>query len=309
MGFIKVKKRDLILNTPFNYSFFLKENFNNLRTSIKKFGVLTPVFVFKRDGNIIPFTGFKRIFFSENEIPILFFERNKDIDYFKLAITENISHRDLNLIEISNLLQNILSLGYEKNIIYSEIYPIIGLNPNKIDLDFMFSVNLLPLDCKKYIASGKFSIKALRILLKFPENLRGDLFMFSKNMRFNTNQEMKFFRYIFNLWKKGEKIEDIIREFGELNSKKISLPQKAEKVLEQLESKDFPLQYQYKNKFFDFLDRFNYPSSLKVFYPNSFEEKKIKMELEVTPDNLRDIIVFFKNLEDNNFFERLDELI
>ncbi len=311
MKVIEIEVSKLKLDTPFNYSFFPEEEFSFLKESIKRLGVLSPIFIFKEEKEFIPFSGFKRIFFSnENDnIPAIIFDERDPAELFKISIFENISHRTLNYVEITKIIKSLISFGIVEDKLYGEFFPFLGLNANKVDLNFFENIFLLNLDCKKYIARGDFSVKSLKILFKFPRDIRSTIFLLSKRLCLNKNREVIFLNHLFELWKKGEEIGMVFKRVEEFLKEDIPLPQRADKVLNYLESKNFPLQFSYRKKFYKFLKEFNCPGDVKVFYPRSFEERKLRMEINLTPENLKDVIVFLKEMKDNNFFKGMSELI
>lgn len=175
-------------DTTFSFSF--PQELDRLTESISKMGLFHPILLYhKRIA-----CGRRRILSCKKlgwkEIPVGIIEgTHTEIEIFKLNLEDNLSIRELNIIEKSKILNKLLNLWQvpQENII-KEYLPLLKIPANIKYLNKYLWLNDLSEELTGMLIKGKVSLDTLNITRDWPENIRDKILNLALSFGFGTNK-------------------------------------------------------------------------------------------------------------------------
>jgi len=148
--YVKLSKIDL---DDKRCCFSYPEKSDQLKRSIEKHGFMCPVILKKRGEKYFVVSGFRRLSAAVSlridDVPALITEKD-DFSCFEFAVFENLSSRELNVFEISNILAKLSGVFEIKtDIMLTHYLPLFGYNGHKRILDRLFFIRSLSKDQKE----------------------------------------------------------------------------------------------------------------------------------------------------------------
>ncbi|HBD93339.1 MAG: hypothetical protein A2015_10515 [Spirochaetes bacterium GWF1_31_7] len=166
-GFVELNIDEIIANPNQPRKEFDIDALHNLSQSIKNFGVIQPISVYKEDGKYIIIAGERRYRASKlaglEKIPAIIKDLSKK-EQFEMSIVENIQREDLNTIEEAIAFQSLIETY---NMTHDHLAERIGKSRTSITN----TLRLLNLDVQiqKWIIDGKITAGHARSILSIPE--------------------------------------------------------------------------------------------------------------------------------------------
>ncbi len=316
----KLEKVDInsidIKDNTFNFTFPVK--INEITESIKKVNLLNSVILFENSGKYRIISGLKRVlaFRSLSLETIEAFVYRKDsiseLEAFMIAVFDNKSIRRLNIVEKSVILNR---LKMYHNLIDSEIIenymPIIGLERSGKLLNDYLALSKFDNDLKECIVNRDIPIKILSLLASVSDEKLSLISMIITKLNLGSNKIKELVRLVDEIVEKDNVSINGLREDlnidAELNSERITLSQKWEKIVCSLREKRFPMWSRIEKSLLRNVSSLNLPKNMRFSYPPYLEGDKFKIEVEFSSsDELKEIA---NKLIDISKKEELSEII
>ena len=303
-------------DTTFIYTFPVK--IEGIIESIKRVGLLNPILLFEYDNKYKIISGFKRVLACKllcfDIIDAFVFESGSisELKAFMIAVYDNISIRELNIIEksiILNKLKNYHNLKY--NEIIRDFMPLIGLEPNKKLLEDYISLSKLDDDLKEHIVNREIPIKILSLIASISNDKLPLISELIIKLNLGANKIKELVNLIDEITER-DKI-DIERLRSDLNldsiikNERMTLSQKWERIVNSLRRKRFPMWSKIEKKLLRNISSLALPQNVNLSYPPYLEGDKFRIEMEFsTPDELKSV---GKKLIDISKKEELSEIV
>ena len=236
----------------FSYHFDLKK----LLISIKKFGLVCPVVVVKRDEpKYVLVSGWKRVLacleLSLTHVPVYLLDEQDDCRAFLLCLYENWAARNFNILEKAEILLKLNGfMGDEKKIV-KHYFPLLDIPATLSYFDTYLKIALLDPTWKKNIFKKKISLASVQLLTEFSPEDREPLLPLI--LPLNVNKLKQFLEDLYDLSKKTGDSPKVLLSAPDIlsvsQSENLSSLQKAEKVRSLVRAKRYPTLSSWKKSF------------------------------------------------------------
>jgi hypothetical protein len=175
---------------------------SNLLQSIRKIGLIQPLFLQKRDNSTFRIVdGFKRMAaLSElgiEPVPAFVTDQSNDVQVFKSGIEHNIALRSLHVMEIAGLIQKSeCCFSLNKTEIVQEFFPLLGFGANPKVYDLYAPLISLDPDWQQALRADQVSIEVAGSMVNETLETRQQFLRWINMMRLNKNQQRDFWQLI-----------------------------------------------------------------------------------------------------------------
>jgi len=236
----------------FSYHFDL----HKLLISIKKFGLVCPLVVVKRDeSKYVLVSGWKRVLacleLSLTHVPVYLLDEQDDCRAFLLCLYENWAARNFNILEKAEILLNLNGfMGNEKKIV-KHYFPLLDIPATLTYFDTYLKIALLDPTWKKIIFKKKIPLASVQLLTEFSPEDREPLLPLV--LPLNVNKLRQFLEDLYDLSKKTGDSPKVLLSAPDIlsvsQSENLSSLQKAEKIRSLLRAKRYPTLSSWKKSF------------------------------------------------------------
>jgi len=227
-----------------------------LLISIKKFGLVYPLVVVKRERpQYVIVSGWKRVLacleLSSMRVPVYLIDEQDDFRAFLLCLYENWAFRNFNILEKAEILLKLNGfMGDEKKIV-KQFFPLLDIPANLSYFDTYLKIALLNTTWKKIIFKKKIPLPSIQFLTEFsPEDRE---LLLPLILPLNVNKLKQFCEDLYDLAKRtGDSPKTLLsapKILSVSQSENLSSLQKAEKVRSLLREKRYPTLFLWKKSF------------------------------------------------------------
>lgn len=236
MKFTQIDPAEIELcDDRFRISFFYSGT--ELKDSIQDVGLLNPPVLTRREGQLILVSGWKRVLACLNLelrlIPIFIAGQKDDLELFTASVYENASVRSLSGIERAETLARLKKFGVSDAALVRRFFPLLGIPCNPEYLKLFISLAEFSSEEKKQMHQKNMSMAVLQALVFFDLGERELLLPWLQALGQNKQRELLNLLRDISLRDKQPLLAILnapqIRELA--SNDKLSLPQKAEKIL------------------------------------------------------------------------------
>lgn len=269
-------------DTTFCFSF--PQEADNLTESISKTGLIQPPIL--HENRIV--CGRRRILSCKKlgwkmiSVGIIE-EKQAEIEIFKLNLEDNLSTRELNIIEKSIILNKFLNLWRLSQEEIIKIYlPRLNIPPNIKYLKKYIWLEDLSNETKKMIIKNNISLDTLNITIDWPKNILYLVLGFG----FGNNKTSEILILLRDIsLKNNSPVEAPIHSEEWLrvkNNSQFSLYQKGIWLRDFLSGKRYPMHTEFKNKVKELIDRLKLPENVTIELKNllTWEDDTISLRLK-----------------------------
>ena len=273
---------------PFSFSF--PEFDQKLYDSISNIGLVNPPTLFseKNGSRFLIVSGFRRILACKKlgmkTLPCLIIEKEKRCNekLIILNIKINLSHRELNVIEMANLFNLLKETGIPGETIISKFMPELKLSKSRKIYEDILSIHSLDMDCKLRIIEWGLPMNTSAALSRYSKTERDSMMKLAETLLpgLNRFKEIMMLLEEVALMQKLS-IKDIINhyliDFAKDNA--LGKKERAEKIRLRLKELKYPKLTKREKKWGEFVKNLHLPQEIKITAPSLTEGKKIKIEI------------------------------
>lgn len=304
----KIPLEDIELNDQrFRISFFC--SLNLLSQSIQAVGLIYPPVVTLRNGFMVPVTGWRRILACKqllmSPIPVFVSKETDDLKSFKLAIFENLTSREFDLIERAEIVSRLKKFGEAEEKIIKKYLPLLRIPPTYDYYDLYKKISQMR-KAEKYILSQKKMVLAVvELLVQFSPKERKLFFPLLVCLSRNKQKELLETAKEISL-KRDIPVSEIFSSEeikGVLHSGNFSTIQKADRIRELLKKKRFPLLSDREKSFEYSKKKLKWPRDIDLSPTPYYEDNMahIKFSFSGYKDYLKKISVLRSMAEKDEF--------
>ncbi|MFH1630278.1 MAG: ParB N-terminal domain-containing protein [Pseudomonadota bacterium] len=258
--------------------------------SIENVDLINPPILRKdNQGNITIIAGYRRIKAMKSlkrgraACRILSGRDISPLKCLQLNLYDNLSIRTLNQVEKAMILTRLSSLvSRDETMAY--YMPLLGLPSNEETLLFFLRVERdLGKTEKEFLAQGRLSLQATKMLLEVDEASRSAILGFLSDIKLNTNQQTQYIDYLIDLAHiECKSIPQILGEkvlTGICSDTHMNGPQKGRAILRNLRARRNPSLVSAEKRFNKTLSGLNLPVGVQVNAPPYFEGTDYRLEV------------------------------
>lgn len=201
------------------------------------------------------------------------------------AFHENRAVRSFNDVEKAMILKR-LETHLGKRDVLERFMPMLGLPCHEKTLDFYLNLAGMKSEYLDGLAEGRLSLHGARSLLELEPESAQCAFRTILNLELNFNQQLQFFDIMIDLCKKeGLNFAQILgaEPFRSvLESRRLNKPQKAKKLLEELQTRRYPRLKKAEKRFREQIERLSLPYGTRIDHPAYFEAPGYRLEVGFT---------------------------
>jgi len=258
--------------------------------SIKTVGLINPPVLKRNDpGNFTIVSGYRRIKALQSlnagriACRILPAHDVTPLQGLLLNLHDNLSTRKLNDVEKAMVLSRLAPWVPKKEIV-THYMPLLGLPCHEPSLLFFLEIEENHGNrVKTFVADGRLSLQAVKMLVEIDAISRAGLLRFISDIRFNINQQIQYIDYVIDLSYIEEKpILDIVEEevLEKIRSDThMNRPQKAKAILKNLRTQRYPSVVNAENRFKKTLIDLDLPKGTQISAPPYFEGEYYRLEV------------------------------
>lgn len=289
---ISLKEID-IDDHAYRYSFLSCES---LKASIKQIGLVNPIIVQKKAPSSYRIVcGFRRIAaLAELKIdacPAFVLQHSGvDLDVFLMAIQENQSHRSLNPVELSIILDKLQNtFEIDQQDIIKTYLPRLGYGKNPRVLQLYSGLHQLSREWQDALANDQVAVDFVQDILKLSGDVREKFYQLVAALRLGKNRQREFLQ----LFQDVAKLESIslsqlllAQDVLDIQQHETLTPsQKAERLKEWLWKKRYPRYSSAKSEFDSEIKTANLPRNVYFQPPPYFEGDTFSTGFTFTSEN------------------------
>ncbi|HUU39272.1 MAG TPA: ParB/RepB/Spo0J family partition protein [Candidatus Desulfaltia sp.] len=280
--------------------------------SIKKAGLISPPVLCRRGRRYVLVTGWRRALACRalgfRKIPVLVTEETNELRLFLMALSENLTTRELGLAGKATFLHKLGRFGVTTKTLVREYMPRLGLPATADHLHWMFSLAGADQAVLDYVSEKSPSPAVVKALLRFPSADRRRLLPLLRPLGQNKQKQV-----LEDLWEIGRRDELPVRrllrrkEFQRiLGSSRLSILQKAEKIRQLLRKIRHPGLSEGEETFRSTLRKMRWPRDITVQPSPYFEEDNVTVSFRFR--NREEFQAALDKLRDKANREELDDL-
>ncbi len=255
--------------------------------SIEEAGLISPPVLCKRGSRYVLVTGWRRALACRalgfRKIPGLVTDETDELRLFLMALSENLTARELGLSEKAVSLYKLGQFGMATRTLVKEYMPRFGLPATVNHLRWMFTLAQADQAVLDFVSEKSPSPAAVRALLRFPSGDRRRLLPLLRPLGQNKQKQV-----LEDLWeicrRDGLPVRGLFRrmEFRRiLGSSRLTMLQKAEKIRQLLRKKRYPGLSDREEAFRSTLRKMRWPRDVIVQPSPSFEEDQINISFQI----------------------------
>jgi len=284
-----------------------------LTESIKTIGVITPIIVQKKENNMFRIVnGFKRFSIAKNfkisSLKAFVIEANYPfLDIFNMALSENRSIRDFNIIEKALVVKSLQTEGLSEEFVKRNYLIKLSLKYYPELFSWLQKILKLPLIIQEQLAKDSLSYYVIDFIdiLSLKEQMAFiDLL---NHFKLGKNKQKEFINLLQDILRiEGKSFSAYLQEFIELDGSNSHLTssQKSEKLFKYLRTKRYPLYSEYEDSFNKWKNSLKL-SSLKLEHFPFFESTILKGSFSLKDKKILTSIISdlekIKNSSDNQW--------
>ena len=261
-----------------------------LEDSIRGCGLINPPLLLEKEKNSLAvICGFQRIECCRNlgwgTIPALVMEKPlPPADRLLISFWDNVSHRELNIIEKSIVIKK-LSFFLSPEKICSEFLPVLGLHPHKREIERALKLIELPTRAKQAVIDGLLAVDTALQLYNFDQQDRTGIVEFLMELRLGSSKQKEILEFMYEICRiENISPRELIKD-DEISAiqkhEELSRPQKAGLIRLWFKKRRFPRLTAVEEDFQSWLKTLHLDNTVSIKHPPYFEGKKRKIEFSV----------------------------
>jgi ParB family chromosome partitioning protein len=255
--------------------------------SIKEAGLISPPVLCKRGRRHVLVTGWKRALACRTlgfqKIPGLITDESDELRLFLTALSENLTTRELGLLEKAVCLHKLSQLGMARKTLIEEYMPRLGLPATGNHLRWMFSLARADQAVLDFVSEKSPSPAAVKALLRFSSADRRRLLPLLRPL--GQNKQKQVLEDLWEICRRDElPVRSLFRrkEFRRiLGSSRLARLQKAEKIRQLLRKKRYPGLTEREEAFPSTLRKMRWPRDVIAQPSPSFEEDRVNVSFRI----------------------------
>ncbi len=300
--YVKLSQIDLFDK---RYCFSYPEKTDRLQHSVEKYGFICPVTLKKCGDKYSVVSGFRRlnvaVTLGIDDVPALVVDKD-DFSCFEFAVCENLSSRELNIFEVSEILAKLSGVFEIKtDRILTHYLPLLGYNGHKRILDRLIFITTLSQDQKETLFINNIESEKILLLADLDSDLLDKAIELLVDLKPGLNKFKQILELFLEISQRenisvidlfaDEKIDSILSDKVRTGSQKLNL------LRVYLMTRRFPMLSQKEDDFRKKLNKLKLSDGIKLTPPSSFEGKffdvnfrfKNKEELKKHVQQLSDV--------------------
>lgn len=268
-----------------------------LTQSVERMGVIQPLRLVLREERYVLLSGWKRFWAAQaadiSLIPALIIEQKDDLKAFISALEENLSFRQLSIMEKAGALKRLKEWGVGKMELLRNWLPRLGIPGTSVWLDVYLNFASWENELQQNAEKASLSSASMMLLDEMPATVTGTLLPLLSVLSRNKQRELLEYLHELTL-RDNQKASDVLEseEIQDiLKSENLSLLQRAEGVRKVLYTSRFPLMASWKEEFENLSHKISFPSSIRIDHYANFEEGEMTLTVR-----FRSILEFNKSL-------------
>jgi ParB-like chromosome segregation protein Spo0J len=290
-------------------------NMESLQASINKVGLVNPPYLHlsEADGQYQIVCGYLRIkatiALGLEEIPAEIFEpKTEKKELFLFSLYDNLSHRNFNPIENSNVIEKLLNYCSKETIIETYL-PLLGLPPHARALKNILSIIDMENEIKEGIIRGTITEKSAVRLSGMEKQDRLSLFRLLCRANLSSSKQTDIIENCQDIAlrdnmsikevAKHEEIEKILKQ------DRLTLSQKGDRIRQWLRKKLFPRLSRSEERFSNLRKKLALPDDVKITPPAFFEGGTYRLQIDFkTAEGLKKAAGTLKTVSESSLLKK-----
>jgi hypothetical protein len=274
-------------------TFLITENLNSepLLKSLREIGQLNPVILLERDSHAIVICGFRRVqalkrLGSAQVLARIIPENScEPANLFHLALSDNLSHRQLDPLEKARALFKLKnSFSIAEDVLVKLYLPLLGLSPHESVLHSYIKLDGAHPGLRQCLVDNRLTLSSLETIAQMPDESQESMVALMGKLRLSASLQRKLFDILEDLaaidcTQPGKALEDP-EALLLLGSAHLSPFQKGEKLYEFLYRKRNPRLSQATERFCEKRKSLGLPGLIKIVADPFFENPGIRVEFQ-----------------------------
>ena len=262
----------------------------SLEDSIRGCGLINPPLLLEKEKNSLAvICGFRRIACCRKlgweAIPALVMEKPlPPADRILISFWDNVSHRELNIIEKSIAIKKLSSfIAPEK--ISSEFLPALGLHPHKREIERALKLTELPTRAKQAVIDKLLAVDSALLLYNFDHRDRTGIVEFLMELRLGSSKQKEILEFMYEICRiENISPRELIKD-DEISAirknEELSRPEKSGLIRLWFKKRRFPRLTSVEEDFQSWEKTLHLDNTVSIKHPPYFEGKKRKIEFSV----------------------------
>lgn len=247
--------------------------------SIEKIGLINPLLVTLRDGDLVLVSGWKRAIscqkLSLSPIPVFRIEENDDLNVFKIAFFENLATRSFSILEKAEIVRKLKEFGEKEKDIIKSFLPLLDIPSTWHYFKTYLAFSRFEARLKGAVHEKKMPFLTLKFLSEFDQEER--MLVLPLIMPLGQNKQKEILADLFELSRKdGVTVDEILRSREirkACEAENLSPLQKSDQVRMILKRKRNPSLFNQKELVNSALKRMSWPHDIEI-HPSPFFENE-----------------------------------
>ena len=286
MNYSYVDIADIEKDDRFNYK--ITELSTTLYKSIERQGVLSPVFLQKRDSHLFLWSGFQRFTAAHllgfSHIPGLIFDESLNLgDLFIMHIATNKTSRNFNLIEKANIFITACdSFGLEHHQL--------DLNFNEGDYSFFKMITNLPKEVISHYDMKVISDTTIRFLIaNFPSDDFLEIIRSITNLKLSFQNQKLFLDMLYKILRKenitSKSLLDSVHIKQDITTANQNIGDKTNKVFKIMQKRAYPSLNHLEHEFNTAKENLHFSSNINIHPFPFFSSQGFQMNIKIKNKN------------------------
>jgi len=298
------------------FEFNVGIEFGRLEKSIRRFGILHPIWILNEGEKDIILSGFKRFDIAKmiglETVPVRCLKMKIPAkEAFLLVLEEQWSHRDLNVIEIAKALVILKRLGYRINEIPQEYLEILNLPVNQKLLSRYIECLNYPMKVQNYISKYNLSLKQTEIFNDFSDEELGLIILLVDKLNLKSHELNEISTQIRDMARRKkmtiENVWDDLNIDKTLDDHEKNRNEKIKLIKDQLTDVTFPILSEANERINRHLSNLNTQTNGKWSWDQTFERPGLVYHLEIV--KTKDIESIVNDFTDKQNREILSKIL
>jgi len=272
------------------FSMSFEPDLSRLRESVKRVGILEPLWLREKGGRFQIVGGFRRfdtaLSLREERVPALIWkgEQLEDMRAFWMSLHSNVTARGLNPVEKGLVLGKLLDhFRLSRKEVIRTAMPLLGLEPSEKILSGFLLLNGFPTPLKRYLLSHGASLATVSLLGRFTGEEQESLAGFLAPLRLGENVLREILTFMWEISRRdGVRVDEVIS--GEemrrlLSDGRLSGPQRIEAIRRVLREKRYPRLSALEETFRSARKRMRLSPKILLKPPPFFEGNRFRIEI------------------------------
>ncbi len=263
-----------------------------VESSLREVGQLNPVVLSGHDAaGLAVVCGFRRLrALRRMEAPaasarVLTGSAGRPLDAFRLALWDNLAHRQLQPLEIARALFTLqYSCGLSRDLLIGDYLPALGLAPRADILETYLRLNALDNGLRAQLSAGRLSLAAAGRLAAKPLSQQASFATFLSAVRLTASMQRRFLDLVEEIGARDNRAEEEVLFNPELQDvladAKLSGFQKGERVYEILYVRRYPRIAVAEVRFAAERKKMSLPGSVRLEHDRFFETSSVRVEFD-----------------------------